>query len=123
MLEDFREFEAGPDPFGRTWKATFLWQQNAISIRHADTIDVKFAIDDGVTREEKVVAVPHPLLLQLSARTGQPVTDAWVSRLGAAHLREMIATGEDTEKVLVTMTAADLDRANEELGIPAAADH
>jgi len=112
MSFNYRDFEAGPDPFGHMWKVRFLWQQNAISIRHADTIDCKFVVDDGTGGAEKVVAIPHPLLLKLSASCGQPVTDPWVSKLAAAHLDRMIATGEDIEKTLVTMTASDLDQAN-----------
>jgi hypothetical protein len=115
MFSNYRDFQAGPDPFGRMWTVQFLWQQNAISIRHADTIDCKFVVEDGVGRDEKVVAVPHPLLLKLSAASGQPVSDPWVSKLAAAHLNEMISTGEDIEKTLVTMTAGDLDKANAHL--------
>jgi hypothetical protein len=115
MFSNYRDFQAGPDPFGRMWQVQFLWQQNAISIRHADTIDCKFVVEDGVSRDEKVVAVPHPLLLKLSAATGTGVSDPWVSKLAAAHLHTMISTGEDIEKTLVTMTAPDLDRAQGEI--------
>ena len=44
MVENFRKFNAGPDPFGRTWNVEFRWLQTAISIRHADTVDVKFEV-------------------------------------------------------------------------------
>ena len=118
MFSNYRDFQAGPDPFGRMWKVEFLWQQNAISIRHADTIDCKFVVEDGMSgaeKAEKVVAVPHPLLLKLSAATGQGVSDPWVSKLAAAHLSDMITTGEDIEKTLVTMTAGDLEKANAEV--------
>jgi hypothetical protein len=115
MFSNYRDFSAGPDPFGRTSQVQFLWQQNAISIRHADTIDCKFTVADGDFRDEKVVAVPHPLLLKLSAKTSTPVSDAWVSKLAAEHLRNMIVTGEDIEKTLVTMTAADLERAHQSI--------
>ena len=51
MIENFRRFQAGPDPFGRTWDVEFRWQQNGISIRHADTVDVKFHLSrDGDDR-------------------------------------------------------------------------
>ena len=110
-MENFREFQAGPDPFGRTWQVRFLWQQNGISIRHADTIDAKFLLRDGDDSEEKVIALPHPKLLELSARTGHPINDAWVLKLSARHLAYMIETGEDIEKTLVTLSAVDLDRA------------
>jgi hypothetical protein len=42
MADNSRRFEAGPDPFGRTWQVEFRWLQTGISIRHADTVDVKF---------------------------------------------------------------------------------
>ena len=111
---DFRQFEA-TDPFGHPWTARFLWQQNAISIRHADTIDVKFAVSDGEAKEEKVIALSHPLLKALSARLGRPLNDAWVNKLAALHLKLVIETGEDLEKNLIAMSAADLDKANQAL--------
>ena len=43
---NFRQFEAGPDPFGRKFQVMFKWLQTAISIRHSDTIDVKFVLVD-----------------------------------------------------------------------------
>jgi hypothetical protein len=30
MIDNFREFELGPDPFGRTWQAHFSWLQTGI---------------------------------------------------------------------------------------------
>jgi hypothetical protein len=101
MPQDFRHFEA-TDPFGRAWQADFLWIQNAISIRHADAVDVKFEISSGPDRAAKVVALPLPSLLELSEKTGRPLTDPWCSGLAASHLRRMIETGEDIEKELVT---------------------
>jgi hypothetical protein len=110
MIENFRRFQAGPDPFGRTWDVQFRWQQNGISIRHADTIDVKFHLSkDGVT-EERVLALPHPDLLALCAEVHRPITDAFVLKLAALHVREMILTDKDLDKQLVTLTREDLDR-------------
>jgi len=116
-----REFQAGPDPFGRSWKVEFVWLQTAISIRHSDSVDVKFLVADGETTEEKVVALPNPLLLELSRSTGPPLTDPGVMRLAALHLKWMIETGEDLEKTLVTMKHDALAGAHAELeGAPAA---
>ena len=114
-MESFRRFQAGPDPFGRTWEVEFRWLQTGISIRHADTVDVKFIVwtEDGdeqrEEKQEKVIALPHPDLLALSSRTGHPLTDSWCLKLAATHLKHMIETGEDLEKTLVTLSAADLD--------------
>ena len=112
MPENSRRFEAGPDPFGRIWQVEFRWLQTAISIRHADTVDVKFVIwTKDEERQERVLALSHPGLLALSGEIGHPLTDAWCMKLAASHLRRMIESGEDLEKVLVTLTPADLAQA------------
>lgn len=121
MLENFRHFRAGPDPFGRTWQVDFLWLQTAIAIRHSDTVDVKFLLSSGETRLEKVIALPHADLVALSQKTGRPLTDPWCSRLAALHLMHMIETGEDWDKDLVTVSAEDLERYNAMLDQAAAA--
>jgi hypothetical protein len=107
-MENFRQFDAGPDPFGRTWKVEFKWLQTAISLRHSDTVDVKFVLHDGESRVQKTVALHHVDLLQLSKKTGRPMTDAWCSRLAALHLQHIIETGEDLEKDLVTASLEEL---------------
>ena len=86
-MQSFRQFEAGPDPFGRKFQILFKWMQTAISLRHADTVDVKFILVD----------------------------DPWCSRLGAMHLRRLVETGEDMEKDLVTLSAADMKSYAEQL--------
>jgi len=112
MPDNSRRFEAGPDPFGRIWHVEFRWLQTGISIRHADTVDVKFVIwTEGEERQERVIALPHPELLALSSETSHPLTDAWCMKLAASHLRRMIETGEDLEKILVTLSHVDLAHA------------
>jgi hypothetical protein len=116
MLDSFRNFTVGPDPFGRTWQVYFRWLQNAISIRHADTVDVKFGIStEGVLSEERVIALPHPALLALSEKLGHPVTDTWCLKLAALHLKHMLETGEDMEKTLVTTQPAEIEQYAREL--------
>ncbi len=112
MPQNHRRFEAGPDPFGRTWQVEFRWLQTAISIRHSDTVDVKFILwADGEEKQEKVLALPDAELQALSKKTGHPVTDPWCLKLAATHLRQLIASGQDLEKTLVTLSPADLERA------------
>ena len=115
MIENFRRFEAGPDPFGRVWLVEFRWLQTGISIRHADTVDVKFQLADGEDVQEKVIALRHPDLLEMAGRAGRPVSDPWCMKLAALHLCRMVETGEDVEKTLVTMSREDIERANREL--------
>jgi hypothetical protein len=112
MAENFRRFQAGPDPFGRIWEVEFRWLQTGISIRHADTVDVKFDIwTEGEPKQEKVLALPHADLLALAKATGHPLTDAWCLRIAARHLKHVIESGEDLEKTLITLSPADLERA------------
>ena len=108
-MQNFRQFEAGPDPFGRKFQILFKWMQTAISLRHADTVDVKFIlVDENGGRTEKTIALPHADLLRVAGEVGRKVDDPWCSRLGAMHLRRLVETGEDMEKDLVTVSAADL---------------
>jgi hypothetical protein len=112
MAENLRRFQAGPDPFGRTWEVEFKWHQTGISIRHADTVDVKFLLwTEGEPKQEKVIALPHPALLELSKLTAHDVTDPWVMQLAGTHLKEMARTFEDWDKSLITLSLEDMKRA------------
>jgi hypothetical protein len=101
---NFREFEAGPDPFGRTYKVLLKWMQTAISIRHSDTVDVKFLLLTDDSRTAKTIAMRHAELQKLSKETSHELTDSWCSRLAAQHLLYLVSSGEDLEKDLVTVS-------------------
>ena len=115
MIENIRKFQAGPDPFGSIWDVEFRGLQTAISIRHSDSVDVKWEIRCGDEVLEKVVALMHPHLLKLSKAAGRPLTDPWCMKLAAAHLIRMIETAEDFEKTLVTVTYEQLEEYNAKL--------
>jgi hypothetical protein len=123
MSDQSRQFDAGPDIFGKMWNVQFRWLQTAISIRHADTVDVKFlATPEGGEPEEKVIALPHAALLQVTRESGRKLTDPYCMRLAAAHLRHMIETSEDMDKTIVTLSALELsayDRQLNEAAVPA----
>jgi hypothetical protein len=115
-MQNFREFEAGPDPFGRKFQVLFKWLQTAISLRHADAVDVKFiVVDENGGRAEKTIAIPHADLCNVSSELGRPFDDPWCSRIAAMHLVHLIETGEDMEKDLVTISSSDLTRYATEL--------
>jgi hypothetical protein len=112
----FREFEAGPDPFGRKFQVMFRWLQTAISLRHADAIDVRFIlVDESGARTEKTIALPHPGVISAAAEIGRAVDDAWCARLAELHLQRLVQSGEDMEKDLVTVSPEDLGRYAAEL--------
>src|ERR1035441_4019746 len=106
---NFRQFEAGPDPFGRRFQVLFKWLQTAISIRHADHVDVTFILqDESGACTGKTLALPHAMLVELSRSTGRGMDDAWCARIAELHLLRLVETGEDMEKDLVTLSAAEL---------------
>jgi hypothetical protein len=116
MSDQSRLFEAGPDPFGRMWKVQFRWLQTAISIRHANTVDVKFFVTpDGGETEEKVISLPHDALLDLTRERRKKLSDPYCMRIAAAHLKRMVETSEDMEKTLVTVTAEELAEYDQQL--------
>lgn len=110
MLDNPRKFQVS-DPFGRKWSVELRWLQNAITIRHADAVDVKWELiaDDG-TAMDKVIALYHPDLLALSKQLGRPLSDSWCIRLAGAHLRVVIETWEDADKVIVTPAREQLEQ-------------
>jgi hypothetical protein len=112
MTENYRRFEAGPDPTGNTWQVEFLWQQTAISIRHSDSVDVKFALSCGESSREKVIALMRPRLYKLAGKQGREVTDAWCMKLAATHLVRMIETGVDMDKAIAAPSLAELEDAS-----------
>jgi hypothetical protein len=108
-MDNYRNFTAGPDPFGRTWKVEFQWLQTAISIRHSDSVDVKYIIaTEGESKQEKVVALPHPDLLAVCKQVDHPLSDPFCMKLAGLHLSRMIESFEDMDKTLVTVTKPEL---------------
>lgn len=115
MIHNYRHFEA-VDPFDRIWQVEFRWQQTGISIRHADTIDVKWQLSSPDQTTEKVIALQHPALLALAKKLDRPLSDPWCMKLAGAHLLKMIETWQDMDKVLVTPAAEELEQAAQTVG-------
>ena len=98
------------DPFGRKWTAELRWLQNAITIRHSDSVDVKWELTAGDgTKMDKVIALMHPDLLAVSKKIDRQLSDSWCIRLAGQHLAYMIETWEDAEKVIATPSREQLE--------------
>jgi hypothetical protein len=113
-MENFRDFEAGPDPFGRIWRVRFKYLQTGISIRHSDSVDVCFLLDGQLDQSEgqpqkKTVVIQNADIRAYAARTGRPVSDPWCARIGMCKLRYVIETGEDLEKDYLPVTAREIE--------------
>lgn len=109
MMENFRDFNAGTDPFGRTWHAQFKYLQTGISIRHSDSVDVRYVLDNGEEQMQKTIVIPNADIRAYAKRTGRPVSDAWCSRIAMCKLRDSIETAEDLEKDYLPVTAHEIE--------------
>ena len=99
---DYKNFEVTSELTGERIVVEFRWLQTAISLRHSDTVDVKFLVNGT----GKVVALPHGALEQVCRKVGVGLSDDLCLRIAAEHLREALLTGTDAEKDLLTLTPA-----------------
>jgi hypothetical protein len=109
VMENFRDFTIGPDPFGRTWHVLFKYLQTGISIRHSDSIDVCFLLSCGEERMRRTVVIQHLDTRTFAARTGRKISDTWCSRLAACKLRHAVETAEDLEKEYLVVTPPEIE--------------
>lgn len=108
-MDNFRDFQIGPDPFGQTWHVMFKYLQTGISIRHSDSVDVRFVLDNGMDHVQKTVVLPHADLRAYAQRTGRTISDAWCSRLARLKLQHVIENAEDIEKDYLLVTPKDIE--------------
>jgi hypothetical protein len=109
MMENFRDFDAGADPFGRTWHAQFKYLQTGISIRHSDTVDVRFVLDNGDEQLQKTVVIQNADIRAYGKRAGRVVSDSLCSRIAMCKLRHVVETAEDLEKDYLQVTPAEIE--------------
>jgi hypothetical protein len=109
-MENFRDFDAGVDPFGRAWHAQFKYLQTGISIRHSDSVDVRYVLDNGEEQIQKTIVLSNADIRAWSKRTGRPVSDSWCSRIAMCKLRDSIETAEDLEKDYLLVSPAELEK-------------
>ncbi len=90
---DYRDFQARSPLNGQEYACRFVYLQTAISLRHSDTVDVKFLVNgSGV-----VVALPHRAWVQYRACTGREITDDQAAQAAATLLKEALERGDNIE--------------------------
>jgi len=114
MRDNYRRF-AVQDPFGRAWDVEFRWQQNAISIRHADAVDCKYYLASGEERREMVISLPHADLLAVAREAGRELTDAWVLKLAGLRIKRLISTWEDMDQAIAVVSREEIAGCNQAL--------
>jgi hypothetical protein len=108
-MQNFRDFEVCPDPFGQNWHAQFKYLQTAISIRHSDSVDVRYILESGSERMQKTVVIQNADIRAYAKRTGRAVSDPWCSRIAMCKLKQVIETAEDIDKDYIQVTAAEIE--------------
>ena len=108
-MENFRDFDLGPDPFGRMWHAQFKYLQTGISIRHADSIDVCFILTSGEEKMVRTVVISHPEMRTYTTHSGRTMSDTLCSRIAACKVRNMIETAEDLDKEYLVVTPKEIE--------------
>lgn len=109
-MDNFREFEAGPDPFGRSWHVLFKYLQTAISIRHSDSVDICFALSSGEEQVQKTIVLANPDVRAFARKHPDHFGgDTWCSRVAMLKLRRAAETFEDFDKDYIHVTAGEFE--------------
>lgn len=79
----------------------FVYLQTAISLRHSDTVDVKFRVNGAGV----IVALPHTAWVEYQRQKGQALTDERATKVAATLLREALERGENVDLLELNPTA------------------
>ncbi len=90
---NYRVFDCVSQADGTAYRCHFLYLQTAISLRHSDTVDVRFL----VTGKRITVALPHVAFVEYRRRTGEVLTDEMAASVAASYLKETLESGGDLE--------------------------
>jgi hypothetical protein len=82
----YEEFSVTSPIDGKQYTCRFHTLMTAISLRHSDTVDVKFL----VSGRPVVIALPHKAFAEYRQRTGQLITDAMAIQIAGLFLRELL---------------------------------
>jgi hypothetical protein len=103
---NYREFKAQSTLTGQDYQCRFVYLQTAISLRHSDTVDVKFRVNgEGV-----VVALPHTAWGEYENRAKRPLTDERAACVAAGILKESLERGDDVELLELNPAAEEVVR-------------
>ena len=93
------------------YRCRFSHCWNGIATRHADTMDCKFLVDG----KGAILGLAHPGFVEFRARSGRNLSDREASYIAAEYLRGRLE--QEDEHALYDVSAADVNRIIEKLGI------
>ncbi len=98
---EYRDFQVRSGLTHEEYKCRFVYLQTAISLRHSDTIDVKFTVNGAGV----IVALPHTAWVEHLKKTGHPLTDDQAAQAAAVLLKEALERGDNVELLDLNPTA------------------
>lgn len=101
MYEDFVANDRWTgEPQHCVWKGTVV----AISTRHADATDIRFAVNG----RPLWVALPNVAWVEQKKRNGKVITDYLAAQAAGRYLKTMIETGYDNGREFYTMSVEEV---------------
>jgi hypothetical protein len=97
---DFEEFQVRSPLDQKTYHCRFHTLTTGISLRHSDTVDVKFLLN-GVPI---VVALPHTAFAESRQARGRVLTDQDAIRMAGLALKQLLERGERLDMPLLTLS-------------------
>ncbi len=96
---DYRTFDCVSELDGTVYHCFFIFIQTAISLRHSDTVDVRFMVNG----KRLTVALPHVAFVEYAGLAGEVLTDEAAAGVAAHCLKEALEKGADVEDMTVPM--------------------
>jgi hypothetical protein len=111
MSEFIGAFDVPSKVTDYVYHCSFSHVWNAITTRHADTMDCKFLVDG----KRVVVGLAHPGFVKFRERAGRNLSDREASYIGAEYLRERLE--QEDEHALYDVSTVDVLRIIDKLSI------
>ena len=97
---NYAEFAVRSPLDGTAYQCRFHTLVTGISLRHSDTVDVKFLVNGtGV-----VLALPHAAFAEYRRKTGRALTDRDAIWVAALALKELLERGERVDVPVLTLS-------------------
>ena len=98
---DYEEFLVRSPLGEKAYQCRFHTVMTGISLRHSDTVDVKFLVNGkGV-----VLALPHVAFAEYRRKTGRALTDRDAIQIASLALKELLQRGERADTPLLTLSS------------------
>lgn len=101
MYEDFHVIDrwSGED-LHCVWKANIV----AIATRHADAVDVRFAVND----RPMWIALPNEAWVAQKKCSGLVITDQLAAQIAGRYLKQIVEEGYDARREIYTMSVEEV---------------